>query len=430
LLALRGLQYYYQHRPHEAISYFETALAQRIGLGLTEQALLFLGRSYVAAGRFDEGVQRIEQHQGPAGSSWQQASEVNRLGTLSSMYGLAGDLAAEERHVEHLASAHTITESMAGYIDVTLGYIAYERDDLVTAHMYFERLLGRKFIVSHPVYMFGLAGLIVTALANGSFDVADALVQEAFAFAEEVGTPFLRHQAQGCATRVALGRGDIAAALECAETIEADVHLGLSLALDAPRLTQVCALIAAGDEASYAQADALLHTCLAEIEAFHNIRMQIRALAILALLRQAQQRPVDALQALKHAIRLGEPRGFLRTFLDLGPTRLPLIEALAARGVAPSYLQQLSGDAALAVAFRPPERPMASSLGVNRLTSREHEILVLLADRWSDKEIAERLVISLSTVRKHTTTIYDKLGVHSRRDAVTAAQSLGLLSPP
>jgi ATP/maltotriose-dependent transcriptional regulator MalT len=61
------------------------------------------------------------------------------------------------------------------------------------------------------------------------------------------------------------------------------------------------------------------------------------------------------------------------------------------------------------------------------LTRREHEILALLPERWSDKEIAARLVFASNTVRKHTSTIFGKLGVSSRREAVDAARSLGLL---
>ncbi|MDW8391372.1 MAG: LuxR C-terminal-related transcriptional regulator [Oscillochloridaceae bacterium] len=61
------------------------------------------------------------------------------------------------------------------------------------------------------------------------------------------------------------------------------------------------------------------------------------------------------------------------------------------------------------------------------LTRRESEILALLALRWSDKEIAEQLIISPKTVRRHTSTIYSKLGVHGRREAVAVARQLGLL---
>ncbi|GAB4442567.1 MAG: hypothetical protein OHK0015_41390 [Chloroflexi bacterium OHK40] len=52
---------------------------------------------------------------------------------------------------------------------------------------------------------------------------------------------------------------------------------------------------------------------------------------------------------------------------------------------------------------------------------------VLLAERWSNEEIATRLVVTVNTVRKHTSAIYDKLGVASRREAVAIARTIGLL---
>jgi ATP/maltotriose-dependent transcriptional regulator MalT len=67
------------------------------------------------------------------------------------------------------------------------------------------------------------------------------------------------------------------------------------------------------------------------------------------------------------------------------------------------------------------------------LTDRELEVLALLARRLSAKEIARRLVISDRTVKRHTANIYQKLGVHSRREAAAQAAALGLLlseSPP
>lgn len=61
------------------------------------------------------------------------------------------------------------------------------------------------------------------------------------------------------------------------------------------------------------------------------------------------------------------------------------------------------------------------------LTPREKEILALLAERWTDKEIAARLTIAPNTVRKHTSAIFGKLGVGTRREAVIVARAIGLL---
>ena len=60
-------------------------------------------------------------------------------------------------------------------------------------------------------------------------------------------------------------------------------------------------------------------------------------------------------------------------------------------------------------------------------TNRELDVLSLLAQRLADKEIAERLVLSPLTVKKHMQRIYRKLGVDNRRAAVAKARSLGLI---
>ena len=66
---------------------------------------------------------------------------------------------------------------------------------------------------------------------------------------------------------------------------------------------------------------------------------------------------------------------------------------------------------------------------IEPLTRREIEILEFLAQRLSAKEIAQRLIISDRTVKRHTANIYQKLGVNSRRDAVAIALALGILPP-
>jgi len=64
---------------------------------------------------------------------------------------------------------------------------------------------------------------------------------------------------------------------------------------------------------------------------------------------------------------------------------------------------------------------------VEALTDREHDVLVLLAQRQTAKEIAQALVISPLTVKRHAANIYGKLQVSGRREAVAKATRLGLL---
>jgi LuxR family maltose regulon positive regulatory protein len=64
---------------------------------------------------------------------------------------------------------------------------------------------------------------------------------------------------------------------------------------------------------------------------------------------------------------------------------------------------------------------------VEQLSTRELDVLRLLASDLDGPSIARELVVSLNTVRTHTKNIYTKLGVNSRREAVTRAGELGLL---
>ena len=66
---------------------------------------------------------------------------------------------------------------------------------------------------------------------------------------------------------------------------------------------------------------------------------------------------------------------------------------------------------------------------VEPLSARELDVLRLVRKGMSDKDIASAMFISVATVKRHTATIYGKLGVHNRADAVAVAESLRILSP-
>jgi DNA-binding NarL/FixJ family response regulator len=63
-----------------------------------------------------------------------------------------------------------------------------------------------------------------------------------------------------------------------------------------------------------------------------------------------------------------------------------------------------------------------------RLSEREHEVLALISSGATNKEIAARLHLSPHTVKEHTSTIYRKLGVRNRAEAVQRAQRLSLIA--
>jgi DNA-binding CsgD family transcriptional regulator len=100
---------------------------------------------------------------------------------------------------------------------------------------------------------------------------------------------------------------------------------------------------------------------------------------------------------------------------------LPFAEALAEAIAMAEALA--TGKSIRPQGKRSPGAPRSSI----QLSEREHEILTLLADRYSAQEIADLLFISVRTVENHTASIYNKLGVNSRRAATATAAQQGLL---
>ncbi len=167
---------------------------------------------------------------------------------------------------------------------------------------------------------------------------------------------------------------------------------------------------------------------IAEWRGRPGMLIEIRALQGLAL--QAQGDLEGALAAVERALALAEPEEYVRVFADEGEPMADLLREAAKRSVAPDYVSRLLAS------FAPqepeePERPPApappTAALVEPLTERELQVLRLLNTHLSSTEIAERLCISVNTVRFHVKNVYQKLNVHRRSDAVQRAGELGLL---
>jgi LuxR family maltose regulon positive regulatory protein len=137
--------------------------------------------------------------------------------------------------------------------------------------------------------------------------------------------------------------------------------------------------------------------------------------------------------ALERALALAEPEGFCRTFLDEGPPLARLLYQAAARGIKVDYVGRLlaSYEDAMRGAGRPAQPPPPGLSEAERmiepLSDRELEIVQLIAEGLTNREIAARLFLSLNTVKVHNRNIYGKLNVHSRTQALARSRRLGIL---
>jgi LuxR family maltose regulon positive regulatory protein len=163
--------------------------------------------------------------------------------------------------------------------------------------------------------------------------------------------------------------------------------------------------------------------------------IQIRALRALAL--QAAGEHQGALTLLAETLELAAPEGHVRVVADEGPPMAALLRSLlgtrrraratAGAGAGTEHLHRVIQ------AFQPIAAPADSTARTVRgliepLTDRELEVLRLLAAGRRNRDIAAELVVTLETVKKHTSHIFAKLGAANRTEAVAHARRLGLLA--
>ena len=154
----------------------------------------------------------------------------------------------------------------------------------------------------------------------------------------------------------------------------------------------------------------------------------IEILVMQALAHEAQGDTSAALVPLERALRLAEHEISVRVFVDEGVSMAELLSEAAADGIAPDFIGKLL--ATLASDEQAPEyksRPHTVQPLIEPLSQRELEILQLIAQGLSNRQISQRLFLALNTVKGHNRKIFGKLQVQRRTEAVARARELGLL---
>ena len=156
---------------------------------------------------------------------------------------------------------------------------------------------------------------------------------------------------------------------------------------------------------------------------------ELAAHLLLALAVDAAGEAPRALDLLREALSMAEPGGAVRPFVDEGPAMARLLRGAQAAGISPGQVRLLIAGFPATQPGQVPSRPAsgAGSRLAEPLSRRELGLLPLIAEGLTNQEIADRLFLSLYTVKAHARTIYAKLGVTSRTQAAAKARALGLL---
>ena len=323
----------------------------------------------------------------------------------------------------------------AADMHVGISQLLRERDDLdaATQHLLRSKKLGEHMGFPPYPYRWRVAMARIRE-AQGDLDGALALLDEAERLYVIDFSPNVR-PVPALRARVWVKQGRLDEALEWARERGLSTHDDLGYLPEFEHVTLARILLARYEndraDRSILEAMGLLERLLKAAEEGERTGSVIEILMLQALAHRIRGDGPSALEPLERALRLADPEGYVRTFVDEGPPMEQLLLEAAARGIMPGYTGKLLAACGAEPTGRAGESPLptfpAPQPLVEPLSGRELEVLRLFGTELSGPEIASRLVVALSTVRTHTKSIYRKLGVNNRRAAVKRAAELGLI---
>jgi len=328
------------------------------------------------------------------------------------------------------ANHHPLGVAWAHYF---LGSVAYARNDLDEAVEHFLVVSDRRYHSNAQSVRESLTGLALSFLAQGRELAAQEVVEDLTDYALETQNAAAHRAADGLRARLAITRGDNGAALSLLASLESPPEPLVSL--DPLPLIQARILVAQRTAESRARATERLATLRHFAEITHHAWHLPAMWTLQAIVDAEAGKPDDALALLRHALQSTQPYGIVRPFAEAGPGMEDLLRDLQRIDGSTPDLDRLvvacatNGSEPSAFALTPEDIEISVPMkATDIVTAREIAVLSLLDQRLTDKEIAQRLVISSFTVHAHTRHIFRKLHVNTRQAAVTAARAMGILA--
>ena len=331
-----------------------------------------------------------------------------------------------------------------------MGDLLREWNDLDAAEHHLEQgmdLVSEIPTVDAEVVAHGFISLARLQQARGEYGAAKRTLENFSHLARERNffAPLLGH-AGAAKARLALAQGNLPEAIAWVDANGLNIDEP-SYPRELEYLTLARVLIARGRDDPegpyFDHALRLIDRLLEAAESGARMGSAIEILILRALALHARRETSGAFVALGRALTLAEPEGYVRVFVDEGaPMAAVLSEFLKARhigGRSAKPLASLDYVLRLLVVFESPltgaeppasaQHPQATGQQLaEHLTRREREVLSLLAEGFSNREIAARLFIATSTVKWYVHSILRKLEVDSRTKAVARGRELHLTS--
>lgn len=324
-------------------------------------------------------------------------------------------------------------ESAVGYLQTFHAAILYEWDQLDEAEeMIFSGLRKMQNFGISPNFGRSHAMLAMVQQAQGKVVDANNSMEIAVQIAQRSGSVRYIDRIAAYQARLWLLQGEVTKAIHWAEGWM-ELRQELSSSNQLPEYLveneQISAawILFAGNRLS--DALMIIEPIIASATQYGRLSSLVEGMAVKALILAEQKgNEIAAQQSMLQAVQLSRPEGYIRTYLNLGRSCFDLLKSLTVKDNKIKIYRDLILDHFQSHHKVKPTLYESHQHGdYEKLSSREIEVLNLMASGMTNEQIAQKLYLTNNTIRAHSTHIFDKLGVHNRTEAVTKARALGIL---
>ena len=407
-------------------------------------------RSFV--GLILAGAYRFTNDWAAASQAYLEASELSQsagdgVNTLAAL-SMRGEVLEAQGHLHQsteqfervlrLAQELVIpTAPVTGYALSGLGRVWFEWNDLQASSTYVHEGIERSIKGDNKdILLRGYLMLARLRQAQADLEGTQEALDNAELAAIQMGGPTIKDWVNAFRVQAWLAQGEVEPAIDWASKYSGEVadkaFPTIAITLARVRLAQGRSEEALG----------LLNHALQSAYAVGRLGNAIQILTVKALIHRVLGDLENTFITLSRALTLAEPEGYVRTFLDEGESMRSLLSdfktTIESRlpGTGPDnpktlfdYTQKLLAGFAIS-SIHQTSKPLSDhpQLSIPEpLSERELEVLRLMEAGLSNREIADKDIVSINTVKTQVKSIYGKLGVHNREDAILTARESGLL---